>query len=139
MISLETAVGRQRRRWRVAIYGSFVVGILGMIVGVELGYDLLGTIVYLVGVAGGAAICLYACYVSSVTIRDERFASIERRASHVTLMALVYASLALFPPLFVLEAAGRFEFGPALEQLLFTVSGLFLVWGAVYTVLRFRS
>ncbi|WP_144060687.1 hypothetical protein [Salinarchaeum sp. Harcht-Bsk1] len=135
----ETPVGRRRQRWRVAIYGSFTVGIVALLAGVGIGFDLVGAIGYFLGVTVGGALCVYACVLGSVTISDERFAAIERRASHYTLLGLAYAGLATFPALFVLEAAGRFAFSEALETLLFAFSALFLVWGAVYTALRIRS
>jgi predicted transporter len=135
----ETGVGRRRFRWKTAIYGSYSFGIVTMLVATTLGFDLVGAIAYFLGVAVGTLACGYACFLGDVTISDERFAAIERRASHYTLMGLAYVGIAVFPGLFVLEAADRFEFGPSLELLLFAFSGLFLLWGGVYTVLRWRS
>jgi len=135
----ETQVGRRRQRWKQAIYGSFTVGIAALLVGVGIGFELVGTIGYFVGVTAGAALCLYACFVGSVTISDERFSAIERRASHYTLMGLAYAGIATFPALFVLEAAGHFEFSQTQDTLLLALSALYLVWGAVYTALRIRA
>lgn len=135
----DTAVGRRRQRWKLAIYGSFGVGIAALLVGSATGFDLIGAIGYLLGVTAGAVLYLYACFLGSVTISDERFADIERRASHYTVRGLAYAGLAIFPALFVLEAAGRFELGQTLDTVLYTVSGFFLLWGTVYTALRIRS
>jgi len=135
----ETPIGRRRQRWKRSIYGSFGVGIVALLVGVGLGFDLVGAIGYFLGVTVGGALCLYACLLGSVTISDERFADIERRASHYTLMGLAYTGLATFPALFVLEAAGEFEFSQPLDTVLLTFSALFLLWGAVYTTLRIRS
>lgn len=135
----QTDVGRRRFRWKATIYGSYTVGIVAMLVAVSLGYDLVGAVVYFLGVCVGTLACGYACFLGDVTISDERFAAIERRASHYTLMGLAYVGIAVFPGLIVLEAAGRFQFGPFLELLLFAFSGLFLLWGGVYTLLRWRS
>lgn len=135
----ETEVGRRRFRWKSVIYGTFALGIAGLFVGTSVGYDLAGAVVYFLGVTAGAGLCLYACTVGSLTFRDERTAAIERRASHYTIAGLAYLGLAIFPALFVLEAAGRFTFGPTLEAVLYGFSGLFIVWGAVFTVLRLRG
>jgi energy-converting hydrogenase Eha subunit B len=135
----ETPIGRRRRGWRLAIYGSFSLGIVALPVGLGAGFDLAGAIGYFLGVTAGGVLCLYACFLGSVTISDERFADIQRRASHYTMMGLAYAALAIFPALFVLEAAGHFSFSQPLDAALLAFSGLFLLWGAVYSVLRLRS
>lgn len=135
----QTEVGLRRRRWRIAIYGAFTVGVLGLLVGVNVGRDLAGALVYLGGVAVGSACCLYACYWDDLTLRDERFAAIERRASHYTVSLIAYVGIATFPLLFVLEAADEFTFGPALEAALYAASALFVLWSVVYVALRIRS
>lgn len=135
----QTEVGRRRFRWKLVIYGSFGVGIVTMVVASALGHDLVGAVAYFVGVAVGSLACVYACFLGDVTIGDERHDAIERRASHYTVMGLAYVGIAVFPTLIVLEAAGEFQLGPPLEFALYGLSGLFLLWGGVYTVLRWRS
>jgi hypothetical protein len=117
----ETGVGRRRFRWKTAIYGSYSFGIVTMLVATTLGFDLVGAIAYFLGVAVGTLACGYACFLGDVTISDERFAAIERRASHYTLMGLAYVGIAVFPGLFVLEATAT---GPGQQVVIGAFGGI---------------
>lgn len=139
MSSLGTAVGRRRRHWKIATFSPFVIGIVGMVLGIALGYELAGSAVYLAGIVGGTVACGVASRYADVTLYDERFDDVATRASHYTYLTAVYLGLATFPALFVLEAAGEFSFGPVLTGVLYSFSALGLTWGAYYTVLDRRT
>lgn len=130
---------RRRRRWKAVRCAPFVAGIVGMFAGLLLGYALVGSVIHLLGIVLGTASCGAAQLFADVTIYDERSDAIARSASHYTYLTAVYPGLAVFPLLFVLDAAGAFSFGPTATGLLYAFSPLGLTWGAYYTGLRRRS
>lgn len=139
MNSLGGGVGRRRRRWKIAMGSPFAIGIAGMVLGITLGYELAGSVAYLAGIVGGTIACGAASRFADVTLYDERFDDVATRASHYTYLTAVYLGLAVFPVLFVLEAAGEFSFDPLLTGVLYSFSALGLTWGAYYTVLDRRT
>lgn len=134
-----TDVGRRRQHWKLAIFGPYVLGILGLFVGLLIERQLAGSVLYLAGIVGGTVAGTYACFRADVTVTDERFAALERRASHYTILTVAYVGLAIFPLLFVLDTAGEFAFDPTTEALLYGFSALGLLWSAIYAALRARS
>lgn len=130
---------RRRRRYKLAIFGPFVGAIVAMFVGIAAGYELVASVLYLAGIVVGSAVLAYVRFATPVMLGDERHLRLERRASHVTITTVGWIGLAVFPVLFVLDAAGRYEFAGVSEGVLFAFSAQFLLWGAVYTVIRLRS
>lgn len=130
---------RRRRRFKRLTYGAYWTGIVAMFAGFLLDRILAGAVLYLAGVVVGSAVFAYARFGTDVMLLDERDRRLERAASHYAVMTVGYVGLAVFPVLFVLSAAGRFEFPPTLAGVLYAVSGLFLLWGAYYTWFRSRS
>lgn len=47
MSSLGGEAGRRRRRWKIAMGSPFAIGIAGMVLGIALGFELAGSVVYL--------------------------------------------------------------------------------------------
>lgn len=139
MSTLQADRERRRRRWKVALGAPFVLGILALLSGLLLGYELAGTIGYLLGLVLGTAACGAFKLRGEVTLYDERFDAIAKEASHYTYLTAAYLGLAVFPLLFVLEAAGEFTFDPLARGVLYSFSALGLTWGAYYTVLKRRS
>lgn len=117
----------------------FAIGIAAMLLGIALGYELVGSVVYLAGLVGGTIACGVASRYADVTLYDERFDDVAKRASHYTYLTAVYLGLATFPALFVLDAAGEFAFGPVLTGVLYSFSALGLTWGAYYTLFDRRT
>lgn len=128
-----------RRRWKRAIQGCFVAGSVAIFLGVLLGQDLVGAVLYLLGVLLGSGLWIVARFRSPVLLYDERDRRIDGRASHWTVMIAGAAGIAVFPPLFVIEAAGYYAMEPPVEGILYALSALFLLWGVCYGVLRSRS
>jgi len=127
------------KRYRRAIVALFAVGIVSFLVGEYVGQSFAGLVVYAVTVLTGTAMCLYVQFGSSVPLQDERERGIERRASNVTIYLLAYLGLPAFITLFLLEEVGRYSMGPTVETLLSGFAVLYLTWGAVYLLLRYRS
>lgn len=138
MSELETDLAETRRRWKLAIYASYGVGALAIVVGVVVERQLAGAIAYLLGIVLGTAFWAIARFYSPVLLYDERDLRAERRASHRAILTTAAVGLAVFPVLFVLDAAGYYEIQPPLEGALYAVSALFLLWGVLYVVDRVR-
>jgi uncharacterized membrane protein len=131
------ADGRTRlekvRRYRRLMFASIAVGVVGFIVADELGYPLVGLVVYWAGLLGFVGIWKG----TSVQLFDERDAALERRASHLTLQIAAVVGFVTMTALVVVEDVG----GGAPDLVwggFLALSGLFLVFGGVYTVLRYR-
>lgn len=130
---------RTRRRWKRAINGSYLLGALAIVVGVLVDYQLVGAVAYLLGIVLGTSLWAVVRYRRPIMLYDERDRRIERRASYRTIMTAGAVVLAVFPVLFVLEAAGYYELEPPLVGVLYAFSALFLFWGAFYSVERVQS
>lgn len=139
MSALQSDRAGRRRRWKVALFGPYVAGILALLLGLALGYELVGTVGYLLGLVLGTAACGVFKLRGEVTLSDERFDAIAKEASHYTYLTAAFLGLATFPLLLVLEAAGEFTFDPLATGVFYSFSALGLTWGAYYTVLKRRS
>jgi len=131
-----TGAGRlaKIRRYRRLMYACIAVGVVGFIAAVELDYPLVGLVVYWAGI-----LAFFAVWKgTSVTLYDERDIDLERRASLLTLqIAGVVGVLAMT----VLVVAGQVPSLAVPERVVggfLAISGLFLVYGVVYTVVRHR-
>lgn len=127
------------RRYRRAINGVLAVGIVALLVGMVVGQTLAGLVVYAVAVVGGVGATFYLRFGSGVSLGDEREHRLGMRASHVTFELFGYAGLFTFVALFLLDATGYRELGATAETLLYAYAVVTLSWGAIYTVLRYRS
>jgi hypothetical protein len=123
------AIRRYRRLMWVAI-GAGVLGFLGLD---ELGYPLAGLAVYWTGVVAFAAIWKG----TEVQLFDERDAALERQTSHTTLKLVGVLGLLAFTSLVALGETA-IEVPDVVWGAYLGYSALFLLWGVVYTVLRYR-
>jgi uncharacterized membrane protein len=121
------------RRYRQLMYASIGVGVLGFLVGDSLGYPLVGLVVYWTGILGFLAVWKG----TSVELFDERDAALERRASHRTLQIAAVVGLLTMTGLVVTENTGG-EVTPLVWGGFLALSTLFVLFGVVYTVLRYR-
>lgn len=126
-----------RRRYNRIVAGFYAVGIGGFFLGMFLGYDLVGAVVYLLGVIGGIGSSVYARRLSPVTMTDERDERFVQRASYLTMMIVAAFTLAVFPVLFVFDAAGTFTFSPLLTGVLYTVGAIGLLFLASCLAIKY--
>jgi len=122
------------RFYRYLLYGCAVLGAAGFIVAETLGFPLVGVGVYWSGLLGMVAVK----FGTSVGLFDERDRALERRASNVTLYLAGGLLIVAAPAVFALEETGRYEAPPVLSGALFGFSALFLLYGAVFLVLKYR-
>jgi uncharacterized membrane protein len=115
------------------MYASVAVGVVGFLLADELGYSLVGLGLYWAGLVAFVGIWKE----TSVSLFDERDAALERRASHLTLQIAAVVGFVVMTALVVIEEVG----GGAPELVwggFLALSGLFVLFGVVYTVLRYR-
>jgi len=124
----------KRRRYRRLMYASILVGVVGFVVADELGYQLVGLAVYWVGILAfvgiwkGTAIALF----------DERDVDLERRTSLLTLKIAGGLGVLWMSVLVVLNATTTVDIPDRVWGGFLTLSGLFVLYGAVYLILRYR-
>jgi len=122
------------RRYRRLMYASILVGVAGFIAGDELGYPLAGLAVYWAGILSFFGIWKG----TSVTLFDERDAALERRASHATIAIVGVIGVLSFTSLVVVGEMATVEVPDLVWNLYLGYAALFALWGAVYTVLKYR-
>ncbi|NHN59877.1 DUF2178 domain-containing protein [Halorussus sp. JP-T4] len=118
------------------MWGFLAGGVgLGLVLREVLGYPLVSEAVYWLGVLGFLAVAVG----SSITLFDERDRALERRASQLTLTLLA-------PVLAVVASVGRllprftdYALPAEVWYALYGVVAVYVAFGAVYGVLRFRS
>lgn len=130
MTTNATVTERKRKQYYRVVNGFYAVGVVSLLLGLFLGFELIGSVVYLLGIVGGATSSVYLKRRASVAITDERDERLVQRASYLTVTIFAGVALAVFPVLFVLQAAGHYEFTPVVEGVLYAVSALGLLWGA---------
>ena len=128
--------GQQYRR---AILGAFAVAVVGLAVGIALDRQLARLVVYAAGCLTGVAGTLYLEYLSPVELYDERGRRHAERASNAVVNLFAYVGLPAFIGLFLADATGVYELGATAAGALYAFSAFYLVWGAVYVLVRFRS
>ncbi|HKJ59251.1 MAG TPA: DUF2178 domain-containing protein [Halobacteriales archaeon] len=123
------------RRYRRLMYGSVVVGSLGLAAASRFDYHLLGVGIYWTGVAAFFAIWRG----TSVPLFDERDAAIERRASMRTLQVVAAAGIVGIPSAVALAELGYYAMPPELAGAIYAYVGLVAVFAVAYGWTRFRS
>jgi uncharacterized membrane protein len=127
------------RTYRRLTIGLVAVGCAALWGGMSIGQTLPGLVVYAATAVGAVGITLYGQFSDEVSLGDEREAQLERRASHLVFQLFGYLGLFVFIALFLLDATGRMAFPTAAEPLLYAYAVIYLGWGAVYGVFRYRS
>ena len=136
--------------------GSILVGVVGFLAALELEHPLIGLAVYWVGILGfvgiwkGTSVQLYAGELyavrqqlslwkgTSVQLYDERDAALERRASQLTIQVIAVVAVLLMAVLVIVEATEAMEVPPRVVGGFLTLSGLGLLYGAIYLFVRYR-
>lgn len=122
-----TTPERKRKRYYRTVWAFYGVGIVAMLAGSVSGYELVGSIVYLLGIAGAFVSSAYLEHRTEVTLSDERDERMLQRASLITVMIVVAVGLAIFPVLFVLEDAGLYTMSPVVSGVLYLYSAIGLL------------
>ena len=134
----EISNGRRRldriRRYRRLMTGSILVGVVGFLAALQLERPLVGLAVYWVGIVGFVGIWKGA----SVQLYDERDASLERRASQLTMQVVAVIAILLMAVLVIVEATDAMEVPPRVVGGFLTLSGMGFLYGASYLFIRYR-
>lgn len=124
----------KRRRYRRLMYASILVGVVGFVVADELGYQLIGLAVYWVGILAFVGIWKR----TAIELFDERDVDLERRTSLLTLKISGVVGVLWMSVLVVLNASTTVDIPERVWGGFLTLSGLFVLYGAVYLFLRYR-
>nr|WP_272904775.1 DUF2178 domain-containing protein [Halobacterium sp. TGN-42-S1] len=116
------------------MYGSIAAGVAGFLVAVELDYPFVGLVVYWTGILA----FLGVWKGTSVTLYDERDLELERRASLRTLQIAGGVGLVAMTGLVVADQLPSVAVPEQAVGGFYTISALFVVYGAVYTAVRYR-
>lgn len=129
---------RARRLYYRVVYAILAIAIAGLLAGLATGRELVGTIIYCGGAWVGSGITFLAPKLTDVPLQDERDTELYNRASGLTLGVLFVLGLSVIPAIYVLEAAGRIEPPPEVTGAILLASGLFLLWGVAYGIVKRR-
>ena len=122
------------RRYRRLMYGCIGVGVGGFLAAVELDFPLVGLAVYWAGI-----LAFFGVWKgTSVTLYDERDLDLERRASLLTLQIAGAVGLLSMTTLVVADQMPSVAVPERAVGGFLTTSALFVVYGVVYTVVRYR-
>ena len=124
----------KQRRYRRFMYAAVLGGVLSFIGAVELGYQLVGLAVYWIGILTFVGIWKG----TSVQLFDERDVSLERRASLLTFKIAGVVGVLWMSALVVVNTTTNVEVPDRVSGGFLTLSGLFVLYGVVYLVLRYQ-
>lgn len=131
-----TTPERTRKRYYRTIWAFYGVGIVAMLVGSLAGYELVGSVIYLLGITGAFVSSVYLERRTEVTLSDERDERMLQRASLITVLIVVAVGLAIFPVLFVLEDAGLYTMSPVVSGVLYLYGAMGLLLGACIVAVK---
>lgn len=117
----------------------FAVGIVSFFAGMLLDRTFVGLVVYAVTCLGGIATLLYLQFASSVQLSDEREQQLHERASGTAIMIATYVGLPVVIGFYLLDTLGYYAIPPVVWGGIYAYSALFLLWGVVYTVVRYNA
>jgi len=127
------------QRYRRAGMGSIVLGTLALLGAAQLGYELAGLAVYVVGALLGFGLMAYVRFDDSLSLGDERLCELERRASHYTVGLVAVVGWITLVGASLLDATGYRQMTPAEGTLLMAFAAVFVTWGGFYVALRLRG
>lgn len=124
----------KRRRYRRLMYASILVGVVGFVVADEFGYQLVGLAVYWIGILAFVGIWKG----TAIELFDERDVDLERRTSLLTLQIAAVVGVLWMSTMVVLNTVTTMDIPDRVLGGFLTLSGLFVLYGAVYLALRYR-
>lgn len=123
----------RRQRYRRLFWACFAVAIGGFFAGVYFGFPLAGLAVYWAGVVGMLAVWKG----SPVEVFDERERSLERRTSQITISLFGFVLIAGSPGRILVAELG-YAVPVWFSTVMWAYAAIFVVYGAVYLVIRYR-
>ncbi|AQL41832.1 hypothetical protein BV210_03480 [Halorientalis sp. IM1011] len=130
---------RRGQKYKRVMLGFVAIGVLAFFAGMLIDQYLAGLIVYAVGAMGALVVTVYAEFSDAITFLDERDQRLHERASHATVSAVSYVALPIIVALYLLDAIGQYDIPPVVWGGIWVLSAFYLLWGAVYTVYRYRT
>jgi uncharacterized membrane protein len=130
---------RKGQRYKRLLLGLVGFGVVALFVGIGIGQNFAGLVVYAAAALGATGLTLYGQFSESVTLLDERDRRLHERASNAVVSLFSYVGLPTVVVLYLLDATGRYVIGPTVWGAIYAFSAFFLLWGAVYMVFRLRS
>ena len=130
---------RRGQTYKRLMLGLVAVGVVALFVGIGIGQQLAGLVVYALGALGALVVTLYAQFSESVTFLDERDQRLHERASNATVSVVSYVGLPTIVVLYLLDATGRYVIPPMVWGGIYALSAFYLLWGVVYLGLRYRT
>lgn len=129
-------------RYSGEIYGRLLVGIyltaaVVWIGATAVGYPREGFVAF-IGIFVVGLVADFALRRSPVTVYDERYYEISRRASDMTFNIFGGGGFVVFVTLIALEFAGMYEMSPRAEAVFLAWAAMALTWGVAYTYLKYR-
>lgn len=131
-----TTPERKRKRYYRIVWAFYGVGIAGLLLGSLVGYELVGSVTYLLGIAGGALSSVYLQRRTETTLSDERDERLMERASMLTVLIVTAVGLAVFPVLFVLEDAGLYTMSPVVSGVLYLFGAIGILWALCFIAVK---
>ncbi|MFB6141878.1 MAG: hypothetical protein ABEJ30_00885 [Halorientalis sp.] len=139
MMTTQDHPARKGQRYNRIIMAVLAVAVLALFAGTAIGRTFAGLVVYAVACFGGVAALVYLQFGTSVQLGDERDRRLHDRASGALVMLVAYLGLPVIVGLYLLDATGYYTIPPVVWGAIYALSGLYLAWGAVYAVVRYRT
>jgi hypothetical protein len=130
---------RRGQRYNRIIMAVFGVGILAFFAGMLADQYLAGLVVYAIACLSGIGALLYFQFVSSVELGDERDRRLHNRTSGTVITVAAFVGLPIVIGLYLADATQYYTISPTVWGAIFAFAGLYLLWGAVYTVYRYQQ
>ena len=124
-----------RKRYKRIAYGLLGVGILALWIAIALDRFVLGVALYW---AGGIGMGLVQRF-SPVELYDERDATIDRRASQITLNVFAYVFILGLPGGLVLAETGVVALPGWFHGATWTLFAIYVVYGAAVAYKKYRT
>ncbi len=97
-------LGIGKRTYERGIWGLVGIGCLGLLAGIILGQQLIGTVTYLVAVWAAVLTAVALPYLSDAKLADERDERLHNHASGLTIGITFMVGISIIPAVYVLDA-----------------------------------
>ncbi|OIB57603.1 DUF2178 domain-containing protein [Natrialba sp. SSL1] len=136
---VNTVLGIGRQTYERSVWGLVVIGCLGLLAGILLREQLIGTATYLVTVWAAMIVAVAVPYVSDTKLVDERDERLHNRASGLLIGIAFMVGLGIVPALYVLNAGNYITISPTVWGGIYLFSAFGLLYGVCYTIVSRRS
>ncbi|ELY93010.1 hypothetical protein C482_20086 [Natrialba chahannaoensis JCM 10990] len=137
--STNTVLGIGKRTYERAVWGLVGIGCLGLLAGILLEEQLIGTATYLVTVWAAMIVAVVVPYVSDTKLADERDERLHNRASGMTIGIAAMVGIGIVPALYVLGAGNYMTISARIWGGIYLFSGLGLLYVACYMIVSRHS